>query len=521
VSNSTTETHPADNPQAVLEALLGDASVVGDTDLESRLHDLKSSAPPPSAAVETRDSFVIELSRLLFHHSQQAAMQLHNLPFPVYNHLEDFFANERRPWAPPLPERPVAKGRKWRLFGKEIGIPLGISASVLTMNSKWIRNHSENGFNVLTYKTVRTKERPPLGNPNWIFLDTLESPISPHQISDGGIARDVKALGDIDSWPANSYRFSTANSFGVPSKDPSEWIPDVQETLSVLANDQILILSLMGTFEEKHGDDLVADFEYLARLASETGTPVVEINLSCPNGVIEGHALPPIDRNPEQVQRIVERVRSALDPTTALVVKFGYMKKSQLEKTLKPIASIVDGVSGINTLQLPVKDPSGMHDTFPGRSQAGVSGSALRDLAYEFVTNLAELRRSFNVTYDIIAMGGAMTPADVVRFYEAGASAIQAASGAFFNPYLARDLVAEFGDSFPHHELIDFVDEKLARANIIKTLKASGPLTLADLSAEIGQAPSIVKHAVDSLVQKRAVRSVGSANMLTQVYMLE
>jgi tRNA-dihydrouridine synthase len=46
-------------------------------------------------------------------------------------------------------------------------------------------------------------------------------------------------------------------------------------------------------------------------------------------------------------------------------------------------------------------------------------------------------------------MGGVTDPASFEALFALGADAVQSASGAFANPYLARDCVAALGETLP------------------------------------------------------------------------
>lgn len=492
----------------VVDRLLHDVDVAQDAELARDLGAVKARAASTAASAEELE---IEISRLLFQSGQQRAAQLEGLPYPIYDHLQDLAENEEGPWAPTLPERPQVPGRKWRLLGKDIGLPIGIPASVLTMNAAWVAAHAQNGFNVLTYKTVRRKRRPALSQPNWIFVDGPVEPLSPADVASG-----VRAVGDTSTWPRSLHAFSTANSFGVPSKDPDDWVPDVRAALKALGSDQLLIVSVMGTFEELSGQQLVQDFVEVACLAANAGATAIELNLSCPNGVKDGRALPPLFEDPAMVESVVRSVRAALDPTVALVAKCGYLETSRLRATLGPVAGLLDGVSGINTLQVPVRNRSGQ-PTFRNvdgsvRSEAGLSGSALRELALRFVQDVAELRKELGLSFDIIGMGGVITSDDAVALYEAGASAVQSASGAFYNPYLARRLVEDRGEDFPRHEALDFVDVDQAVTRVMGALERRGRSTAGMLAADLLMDPAAVRGVIDMLVMGGKIHAEGSAS---------
>jgi dihydroorotate dehydrogenase len=402
---------------------------------------------PPDLAGEARaltarhrgesDRLVCELARLLFHADRADLLERHGLPFPRYDFRRDLSHNESGPHTGGTTvdgERAPAPGGRWTVLGQPLGVPIGIPACPLTMNSRWVSYYARLGFNVLTYKTVRSAPRAALAGANWYFADTDAAPWADTDIEHAEVTAGPTV------WPRSAHRFSTVNSFGVPSQDPAVWQPDVQVALASLAADQLLLLSVMGNFEDHRGEDLAADFARTALLGAETGVRAIELNLSCPNGLADGRPLPAIYLDADSVRSIVRAVRTALGDSVSLVIKVGYMPADRMRLSLGPVAHLVDGVAGINALQLPVRDPAGCHPAFPGRLEAGVSGHVIGRLARDFVRSLAALREELAAGFDILAMGGATCVDDVRRLHDAGATAVQTASGAFFNPQLAQEV---------------------------------------------------------------------------------
>jgi dihydroorotate dehydrogenase (NAD+) catalytic subunit len=109
---------------------------------------------------------------------------------------------------PPLPTSiavPRCAGT-WDFCGLPLASPLGIPAGPL-LNSRWIHHYAALGFDVLTYKTVRSSARASYGLPN--LLPIRSAPLT-------GRGRTVVSdpdQRDFDSW---------AISFGMPSKDPEK-----------------------------------------------------------------------------------------------------------------------------------------------------------------------------------------------------------------------------------------------------------------------------------------------------------
>jgi dihydroorotate dehydrogenase len=201
---------------------------------------------------------------------------------------------------------------------------------------------------------------------------------------------------------------------------------------------------------EGDGTALVDDFAHTARLAQEAGGPVVELNLSCPNTLTRSAAgvEPPLCLDADATVAVVEGVRRALDDRTGLVAKLSWLDADRLAALVPRLAPLVDGVAGINTVASRVVRSDG-EPTFPGRAVAGLSGAAVRGRALDLTRRLVGLRAAGGHRFDVLAMGGVTDPASFAALYDAGADAVQAASGAFADPFLARDCIAAHGDTLP------------------------------------------------------------------------
>src|SRR4026207_1801155 len=65
----------------------------------------------------------------------------------------------------PVPQDEATVPGKWDFCGLQIGSPLGIAAGPL-LNGRWILYYAALGFDVLTYKTVRSRFRACYPMPN-------------------------------------------------------------------------------------------------------------------------------------------------------------------------------------------------------------------------------------------------------------------------------------------------------------------------------------------------------------------
>ncbi|MGY1847132.1 dihydroorotate oxidase [Blastococcus sp. SYSU DS1021] len=411
-------------PRPELDALTGAA-----TDLAARL----------ASGAAGEDDLPL-LTRVLFFARQPELLAAHGLPTPAYDVLGSFRENLDRPLGPRLPERPTAGGRRWQLLGRTVGFPIGVPACVLNGSEAWVRHNAANGWNVLTYKTVRGRAHPPNEQPNWVFAARETAGLPP--------GADADVVADPWDWVApGSPAVSSVNSFGVPSPAPEEWMPDLARAVDAVGDEQLLLVSVMG---EGNGLDLVEDFARTARLAQEAGASVVELNLSCPNTLsASGSGVkPPLCLDPDATVAVVEAVRRALDDRTGLVAKLSWLDEARLAALVPRLAPLVDGIAGINTLQSRVRRSDG-RPTFPGRELAGLSGIAVRDSALDFTRRLVALREAGGVPFDVLAMGGVTDPASFEAIFTAGADAVQSAAGAFADPFLAQRCVAALGETLP------------------------------------------------------------------------
>jgi dihydroorotate dehydrogenase len=393
------------------------------------------------AAGDVEDDDLPLLTRVLVLAGHAGVLAAAGVPTPTYDVLGSYRENLTTPGGPRLARRPVAGGRRWRVLGRDVGFPIGVPACVLNGSEEWVRHFAANGYSVLTYKTVRSRAHEPNAQPNWVFAARQTRPLPP------GAAAEVTA----DPWdwvPPGSPEVSTVNSFGVPSLPPDEWMADLERSLAAVGDDQLLLVSVMGEADAATG--LVEDFTRTALLAQEAGAAVVELNLSCPNTLDPSASgvRPPLCLDADATVAVVEGVRRALDDRTALVAKLSWLDEPGLAALVPRLAPLVDGIAGINTLQSRVRRSDG-EPTFPGRELAGLSGAAVRDAALDFTRRLVALRETGGRHFDVLAMGGVTDPASFEALFALGADAVQSASGAFANPFLARDCVEALGDTLP------------------------------------------------------------------------
>lgn len=353
---------------------------------------------------------------------------------PFYDPLKQYDENyDQGPFGafaePEVAERTEASTTT--LFGQKVGLPFGIPAGPL-LNAAYIEAAFKMGFDICVYKTVRTSFYPCHPWPNVLA---------------------VHPTGVLEATPAQplvadthySQPLSITNSFGVPSKNPDVWQPDMQKAVASAGEGQVLVGSFQGTSDGSGSQEqYINDFVLAARLVKETGAPVLEVNLSCPNEGTAHLLCFDIEKTLQVVSAIKEEIGN-----TPLIVKTAYfIDQDQLKQFVAKVGSIVEGISSINTIAATVVDQSG-EPALPGkgRERSGICGDAIRWAGLEMVKRLAQLRTEGDYAFSIIGVGGVTQPEHYAEYREAGADAVMSATGAMWNPHLAREILKHSKES--------------------------------------------------------------------------
>ncbi len=314
---------------------------------------------------------------------------------------------------------------KYELLGFKVNSLFGIPAGPL-LNGKFVNAALDKGFDLVTYKTVRSDKYPSHPWPNVLSVQvegdlTLEKTLKP-------------LVGD------RKYHepLSITNSFGVPSKSPEFWQKDLSESVKYAKEGQIVIGSFQGTKREgQTTEDYINDYRVTAKMLLDTGVKVVEVNLSCPN---EGtNNLLCFDT--ERSVKVAEAIKEVIG-NTPLIIKVAYFKdENELRNFVKKIGPIVQAISTINTIGADVVDENGKQ-ALPGegRLRSGVCGYAIKWAGVEMVKRIKALREEFGHTFSIIGVGGVTVSDDFFEYMDAGADAVMSATGAMWNPCLAKEI---------------------------------------------------------------------------------
>ena len=309
-----------------------------------------------------------------------------------------------------------------RFLGRQVRSRLGIAAGLL-LNSRWIEAYSDLGFDLLTYKTVRSSYRPCYPLPNWVFVSDdgqLDGPIYFREFPPD----DVSAV-------------TSSVCFGMPSMSPDVWRRDVAVAKENLRDGQLLIVSVVGTPEAGWGvEEIANDFAKCAAWAVDSGADIVEANLSCPNVcTAEGS----IYLDPDLSRSVAATVRAQIG-TMPLLLKVGYFGAEPLMRAfLNAVSASVDGVTMVNGLTRPVLFSDQRPVFGPDYVRAGVLGRSIHGASVRSVEMAKAIIARDGLDLSLLAVGGASLVADIEDFFRVGADAVLMGSSPMYCPSLARE----------------------------------------------------------------------------------
>ena len=338
-----------------------------------------------------------------------------------YDWTRSYEHNYRHVPDPVEVEVPAFPG-SWSFCGLQVDSPLGIPAGPL-LNGRWILYYASLGFDILTYKTVRSRELGCYPLPNLL-------PVRCSQLS-----------GEEEQVPATPNMSGTwAVSFGMPSRKPKAWRADVERTRALLPEKKRLVVSVVGSMQEGWKiDDLAADYALCARWAVESGADAVETNFSCPNVCSRDGQL---YQEPEAIQEVASQVRHAVGRVPYLI-KIGHVPDQEsAEQLLQAVSSSVDGLVMTNGLAAKVSTARGQL-LFDGQRR-GICGDGTRETSLRQISSFERLMRKGNSRLHLIGVGGIGKPEHVQKYLEAGAEAVMIATAAMVDPGVALKIRQAF-----------------------------------------------------------------------------
>lgn len=331
---------------------------------------------------------------------------------------------------PPLPIRQYPDHTKWHdWLGFKIMSRIGISACPI-MNAKGIAIMSQLGFDVFTYKTIRSSAFHGHPWPNIKFIN-IQDQLTINDLS--------KIFYATQQYPTSTKQIAITNSFGNCSLSPEIVIQDIADAKKVLRKGQILIASIYGEKTEYRSQS--ADYVFTAKLAQEAGADIIEANISCPNLQLSNQKLQSeIISDQQYCYELMKKIVTVVKPTPVLI-KIGFMSDVHLLRQLLINAAKagIAGVAGINSISLRVCNNKNQPIFGETRQYSGVSGFPIKNLGVTFIKQIKMINEQEKLNLSIIGMGGITEAKHFSEYHEAGADIAMSATGVMWNPYLGME----------------------------------------------------------------------------------
>ena len=281
-------------------------------------------------------------------------------------------------------------------------------------NYRWLALFSQLGYSILTYKTMRDRRWIGHGMPNLLHVE-------------GDFAHGFVSRAGVTG--------SITNSLGMPTPEPGFWRAEARRVAETV-RDRFFVMSVTATVgRETSEEDVLSQFSSLALEGKNLGADAVELNLSCPN-ILPGEGGETFT-DAKLSGRVVDAVRKSVGGDYPVFIKTGYLRdyREFVEETWDDRVAYV----AMNSVAAVVRDRDGVPLFTDRGGKAGICGSAIRELARRAVGNLAE-QRTGGRDYKIVGLGGILGPRDAVSLMKSGADAVESATGALLNPFLALEV---------------------------------------------------------------------------------
>lgn len=339
---------------------------------------------------------------------------------PIYDIAKSYLENaEEGPFFKgEIPKRLLTES--YDFLGYRVASRIGIPAGPL-LNAKWIKLAADLHYDILCYKTIRSKEWKGHPVPNIVYID-----------GDLQLERDGGAITQKLFPPEDMSTLGITNSFGMPSRSPQYLHIDIPKANKSLHSGQAMIVSVVGSTDR---GDFFQDFVEAALLAKECGAHIIEANYSCPNVASKEGSL---YLDPEMIFALTQRISRAISPIP-LIIKVGcYPNAMLLEEACQSISrGGARAIAGINTISKEVLSPAGAWTLGPERKLSGICGAPIRHAALKFIRDSRHIIDKNKLDLVLIGCGGITMPEHFDQFFNSGAHIAMTATGMMWDPYLA------------------------------------------------------------------------------------
>lgn len=179
---------------------------------------------------------------------------------------------------------------------------------------------------------------------------------------------------------------------------------------------KVIIASIMGRNEQ--------EWEYLARVVTEAGADLIELNFSCPN-MEEKNSGSDVGQNPELCKKYTIAARKGTN--LPILAKMTPNITDMREPAYASVLGGADGISAINTIKSITGIDLEREVAYPAINRksmiGGYSGIAVKPIALRFIVEMANDPRLKDVSFS--GMGGVETWEDAIDFIMLGCSSVQ------------------------------------------------------------------------------------------------
>src|SRR5277367_6847438 len=185
------------------------------------------------------------------------------------------------------------------------------------------------------------------------------------------------------------------------------------------------------------------DYERTIQILNEgEGIAGYELNVSCPNTAHGGLQFGSDPLSLDEVVTLAKRTSRRplivkLSPNVTSIAQMAYVAQE----------AGADAISLVNTFVAMAIDTETRRPRIANVT-AGLSGPAIKPIAVRMVYDASKA-----VKVPVIGIGGISTPADVVEFMLAGASAVQVGTASYFDPVATEKLVEELAMYCREHRI--------------------------------------------------------------------
>ncbi len=222
------------------------------------------------------------------------------------------------------------------------------------------------------------------------------------------------------------------NSVGLQNPGTKAFVNDYMPKIKKLGT--VLIANIAG--------NTLDEYAQTAKIVSESGVDMIELNISCPNVKQGGMAF---GVEPDSVRAVTEKVKE--NSSLPLIVKLTPNVSDITKNAAAAQKGGADAISLINTI-------SGMAVDYKTRKPilknvtGGLSGPAVKPVALKMVWQVYN-----TVDIPIIGMGGIMSYTDVLEFIICGASAVQIGTANIYNPTAMPEILSDLEKYFKDNNL--------------------------------------------------------------------